>query len=65
MLTHPTTDRLEALGFTGMAKALDEQRRANDTFCLDGRESAKTALRFAEPCHAAQAEEDYGEGGVG
>ena len=32
MLTHPTTDRLEALGFTGMAKALDEQRRANDTF---------------------------------
>ena len=32
MLTHPTADRLEALGFTGMAKALDEQRRASDTF---------------------------------
>lgn len=32
MLTHPTTDRLEALGFTGMAKALDEQRRASDAF---------------------------------
>lgn len=32
MLTHPTTDRLEALGLTGMAKALDEQRRANDSF---------------------------------
>lgn len=32
MLTHPTSDRLEALGFTGMAKALDEQRSAGDTF---------------------------------
>ncbi|WP_323768481.1 phospholipase D-like domain-containing protein [Antarctobacter sp.] len=32
MLTHPTSDRLEALGFTGMAKALDEQRRAGATF---------------------------------
>jgi len=32
LLTHPTSDRLEALGFTGMAKALDEQRRAGDTF---------------------------------
>jgi DNA replication protein DnaC len=27
MLTHPTYDRLLALGLTGMAKALDEQRR--------------------------------------
>ena len=27
MLTHPTYDRLLALGFTGMAKALEEQRR--------------------------------------
>ena len=26
MLTHPTSDRLIALGLTGMAKALDEQR---------------------------------------
>jgi hypothetical protein len=26
MLTHPTHDRLVALGLTGMAKALDEQR---------------------------------------
>ena len=32
MLTHPTSDRLEALGFTGMAKALDEQRRTGATF---------------------------------
>lgn len=32
MLIHPTSDRLEALGFTGMAKALDEQRRAGATF---------------------------------
>ena len=27
MLTHPTHDRLLALGLTGIAKALDEQRR--------------------------------------
>src|SRR5690349_24611200 len=27
MLTHPTYDRLLALGLTGMAKALEEQRR--------------------------------------
>jgi IstB-like ATP binding protein len=27
MLTHPTSDRLIALGLTGMAKALEEQRR--------------------------------------
>jgi len=26
MLTHPTYDRLVALGLTGMAKALEEQR---------------------------------------
>lgn len=32
MLTHPTSDRLLALGLTGMAKALDEQRRVPDTF---------------------------------
>lgn len=27
MLTHPTSERLAALGLAGMAKALDEQRR--------------------------------------
>ncbi|WP_420380933.1 ATP-binding protein [Marivita sp.] len=32
MLTHPTSERLEAMGFMGMAKALDEQRRASDMF---------------------------------
>lgn len=32
MLTHPTSDRLEALGLTGMAKALDDQRHAHATF---------------------------------
>jgi len=32
VLTHPTSGRLEALGFTGMATALDEQRRASDMF---------------------------------
>ena len=28
MLTHPTHDRLLALGLTGIAKALEEQRRS-------------------------------------
>lgn len=32
MLTHPTSERLITLGLTGMAKALDEQRRADATF---------------------------------
>lgn len=32
MLTHPTSERLIALGFTGMATALDAQRQAPDTF---------------------------------
>lgn len=32
MLTHPTSDQLEAIGLTGMAKALDEQRRAGAMF---------------------------------
>lgn len=32
MLTHPTSERLLALGLTGMAKALDEQRHAPAAF---------------------------------
>ena len=32
MLTHPTSERLIALGFTGMTSALDAQRQAPDTF---------------------------------
>ena len=34
MLTHPTEQRLIALGLTGMAKALEEQRRLPDTAAL-------------------------------
>ena len=34
MLTHPTHDRLIALGLTGMAKALEEQRRQPDIAVL-------------------------------
>ena len=34
MLTHPTHDRLIALGLTGMAKALDDQRRQPDIAAL-------------------------------
>ena len=35
MLTHPTHERLIALGLTGMAKALEEQRRQSDLAALD------------------------------
>ena len=34
MLTHPTHDRLIALGLTGMAKALEDQRRQPDVATL-------------------------------
>src|ERR1017187_3196928 len=34
MLTHPTHDRLVALGLTGMAKALEEQRKQLDIAAL-------------------------------
>ena len=34
MLTHPTEQRLSALGLTGMAKALEEQRRQPDIAAL-------------------------------
>ena len=39
MLTHPTHDRLLALGLTGIAKALDEQRRSTafDTLSFEER----------------------------
>ena len=32
MLTHPTSERLTALGLAGMARALDEQRRAGPAY---------------------------------
>lgn len=32
MLTHPTSERLTALGLAGMARALDEQRRTGPAF---------------------------------
>ena len=35
MLTHPTYERLIALGLTGMAKALEEQRRHSYLTALD------------------------------
>ena len=40
MLTHPTSERLVTLGLTGMASALDEQRRAAatlDALCFEDR----------------------------
>ena len=32
MLTHPTSERLTALGLAGMDRALDEQRRTGPAF---------------------------------
>jgi DNA replication protein DnaC len=40
LLTHPTSERLVTLGLSGMAKALDEQRRVDATFealCFEDR----------------------------
>ena len=34
MLAHPTQEQLIALGLTGMAKALDDQRRSPDIAAL-------------------------------
>ena len=34
MLTHPTHDRLVALGLAGMAKSLEEQRQLPDVAAL-------------------------------
>jgi hypothetical protein len=34
MLTHPTCNRLVALGLTGMAKAFDEQQQQPDVAAL-------------------------------
>ena len=34
MLAHPTQERLIALGLTGMARALDDQRRSPDIAAL-------------------------------
>ena len=45
MLTHPTHDRLIALGLTGMAKALEEQRRQPDIAALGVRGAARTPRR--------------------
>src|SRR5438105_2017032 len=43
MLTHPTHDRMVALGLTGMAKALEEQRKQPDIAALSFEE--RLALR--------------------
>ena len=45
MLTHPTEQRLVALGLTGMAKALEEQRRQPDIATLRLRGTARSARR--------------------
>ncbi len=73
MLTHPTLDRLIALGLTGMAKAFDDQRRLPDVASLPFEDrlaimvdrevverqnkSLATRLKFAGLRHAAVAED--------
>jgi len=73
MLTHPTLDRLIALGLTGMAKAFDEQRRQPDVAVLPFEDrlalmvdrevverqnkSLATRLKFAGLRHAAVVED--------
>ena len=51
MLTHPTSERLTALGLVGMARALDEQRRGGPTFetlGLEGRLGPPLAREAAQ-----------------
>lgn len=73
MLTHPTLDRLLALGLTGMAKAFDDQRRQPDVAALPFEDrlalmvdreiverqnkSLATRLKFAGLRHAAIVED--------
>lgn len=73
MLTHPTLDRLIALGLTGMAKAFDDQRRQPDVAALPFEDrlaimidrevverqnkSLATRLKFAGLRHAAVVED--------
>jgi DNA replication protein DnaC len=73
MLTHPTLDRLIALGLTGMAKAFDDQRRQPDVASLPFEDrlammidrevverqnkSLATRLKFAGLRHAAVTED--------
>ena len=73
MLPHPTQERLLALGLTGMAKALDDQRRQPDIAALSfeerlalllDRETVErenkrlvTPLRFAAPRQEAIVED--------
>ena len=45
MLTHPTHDRLVALGLTGMAKALEEQRKQPDIATLGFEERSWSTAR--------------------
>ena len=48
MLTHPTHDRLVALGLTGMAKALEEQRKQPDIAALSFEERIALHLLINE-----------------
>src|SRR5205814_4589897 len=45
MLTHPTHDRMVALGLTGMAKALEEQRKQPDIATLGCEERSWSTAR--------------------
>ena len=57
MLTHPTHERLITLGLTGMAKALQEQRRSPDLE-RQGIEIRRSSLLLQSFGHSGQAERD-------
>jgi hypothetical protein len=49
MLTHPTHNRLVALGLNGMAKALDEQQRQPDIARLPSRSASRCSSTVRRP----------------
>lgn len=52
MLMHPTHDRLVALGLTGMAKALDEQRGQSNIEGAHVQPNRKMPIRWQPPALA-------------
>jgi hypothetical protein len=64
MLTHPTHDRLVALKLTGMAKALEEQRRQPDIAAL-GFEERLALMVDREAIERANKKGKPGSGKVG
>jgi len=49
MLKHPTEERLAALGLTGMAKALEEQRKQSDIAALGFEDASRCSSTARRP----------------